>query len=67
LLLINTIMTDPSVFLNAEIATLEMVPLVVSLKAPGRTNLENIPNAQSLPEGVTVFPSVATRYEFAVG
>lgn len=60
--LVNTTTTLPSVFLNAPICTLVIVPVVPNLTAPGRMNLLHIAKAHSLPEGVAVAPSsTATR------
>lgn len=61
-LLVKTTTTLPSVFLNAPIATFEIVPDVPTLTAPGRMKRLHIAKAHSLPEAVAVAPSsTATR------
>lgn len=54
---VKTTATEPSVFLKAPIATLEMVPDVPTRTAPGRTKRDHIASAQSRPEGIAVLPS----------
>lgn len=61
-LFVKTTTTLPSVFLNAPIATFEIVPDVPTLIAPGLIKRLHIAKAHSLPEGVAVTPSsTATR------
>lgn len=54
---VKTTTTEPSVFLKAPIATLEMVPEVPTRIAPGRMNRDHIANAQRRPEGIAFAPS----------
>lgn len=54
---VKTTTTDPSVFLKAPIATLEMVPEVPTRTAPGRMNRDHMASAQRRPEGIAFAPS----------
>jgi hypothetical protein len=62
---VNTTATELSKFLNAPYPTPLTVPEDDTRYAPGLINLDHIANAQSLPDGVTTFPSLATKYEDA--
>lgn len=59
-LFVNTTTTEPSVFWNAPIITLDMDPEVATLKAPGRIYLDHMANAQKIPDGVAVCLSSAS-------
>jgi len=63
--LVKTVTKEPSRFLNAPKPTPLIVPDVERRTAPGRTNLDHIAKAQRRPDGVTVVPSLATRYDEA--
>lgn len=54
---VKTTTIEPSVFLKAPIATLEMVPEVPTRRAPGRMNLDHCVKANSLPDGIAFLPS----------
>lgn len=54
---VKTTTTEPSVFLKAPIATLEIVPEVPTRTAPGRINRDHIASAQRRPEGIAFAPS----------
>jgi hypothetical protein len=51
---VKTTTIEPSVFLNAPIATLDTDPVVCTRYAPGRMKRDHIANAHSRPEGETV-------------
>lgn len=55
--LVKTMTTEPSLFLNAPIATLEIVPEVPTRTAPGRINRDHIAIAQRRPDGMAFAPS----------
>ena len=61
--LVRTTTIVPSVFLNAPMATPEIVPEVETRYAPGRIKRDHMANAQRRPEGVTFVLSEKTRYD----
>ena len=54
---VNTTTIEPSKFLKAPIATLEMVPEVPTRRAPGRTKRDHCVKANNLPDGIAFLPS----------
>lgn len=54
---VKTTTTEPSVFLKAPMATLEMVPEVPTRTAPGRIKRDHMASAQRRPEGIAFAPS----------
>jgi hypothetical protein len=56
-----TTATDLSVFLNASIVRTPSVVVAVIRTAPGRTKRLKFANADSLPDGITVSPSIWIR------
>lgn len=63
---VKTTTTEPSVFLKAPIATLDIVPEVPTRTAPGRMNRDHMASAQRRPEGIAFAPS-RTALEGEVG
>lgn len=55
--LVKTTTTEPSVFLKAPIATLEMDPEVPTRTAPGLMKRDHMASAQRRPEGIAFAPS----------
>lgn len=54
---VKTTTTEPSMFLNAPIATLEIVPEVPTRTAPGRIKRDHIAIAHRRPDGMAFAPS----------